>query len=89
VRVQALLVAAALCAAAPALAQVNSDQSNKRWRQADACVADANKKVPDHDLASQQKRDQLANDCMKLHKLPPLTNSAPTTPPAPATPPSN
>jgi len=88
-RLWAFLAAAALCAAVPAMAQVNAQQSNKRWKQADACIADANKQVPDHTAEAQRQRDQLANDCMKLHKLPPLTTIAPTDTPAPATPPSN
>lgn len=88
-RVWVFLAAATLYAAVPAMAQVNAQQSNKRWKQADACVADANKKVPDHTAEAQRQRDQLANDCMKAHKLPPLTTTAPSDTPAAATPPSN
>lgn len=87
----ALFAAAALCAAGPALAAGPNDQASKRWKQADICVGDANKQVPDHNAAAQRKRDQLANDCMVAHKLPPLTNIAPAddTPPAPVTPKPN
>ncbi len=86
-----LWATAALCLAGPALAFGPEDQANKRWKQADACVADANKQVPDHNLAAQRKRDKLANDCMIAHKLPPLTNAAPAddTPAAPVPPKSN
>lgn len=89
-RQYALLAAVALCAALPALAAGPNDQAAKRWKQADACIADANKQVPDHNEAAQRKRDQLTNDCMVAHKLPPLTNLAPAdsaaAPVAPTTP---
>ena len=87
-RRRALFAAVALSAALPALA-APADQASRRWKQADACVADATKKVPDHNDAALRKRDQLTNDCMKAHGLPPLAATAPTdgTPPAPATPP--
>ena len=76
-----LLLALALAAVAmPALAAGPVDQAQKRWKQADACVADANKQVPDHTAEAQRKRDQLANDCMIAHKLQPLTNVAPPAP---------
>jgi hypothetical protein len=87
VRHYAFFAAVALCAALPALAAGPNDQAAKRWKQADACIADANKQVPDHNAAAQRKRDQLTNDCMVAHKLPPLTNLAPAdsaAPPAPA-----
>jgi hypothetical protein len=87
-RQAAALVAAALWIAWPALAANPDAQANKRWKQADACVADATKKVPDHNEAALRKRDQLVNDCMVAHKLPPLTDLAPASP-APASPPSN
>jgi len=86
----ALLIAATglVAATLPALAAGPGDAAMRRWKQADACVADATKKVPDHDAASQRKRDTLTNDCMKAHGLPPLTNVAPpeTAQPAPAAP---
>lgn len=87
-RRRALFAAVALCVALPALADP-ADQASKRWKRADACVADAAKKVPDHNEAALRKRDQLTNDCMKAHGLPPLAGAAPAdgTPPAPATPP--
>ena len=87
----ALCAAVALCVALPARAADPVGPANKRWKQADACIADANKQVPDHNAAALRKRDQLTNDCMIAHKLQPLTKVAPAddTPPAPAAPPSN
>ncbi len=66
-------------------------QSAKRWKQADACVADANKQVPDHNAAALRKRDELTNACMTAHGLAPLTKLAPAddAPSAPAKPPSS
>ena len=84
-----LFAVAALCAAVPALAVGPDDQANKRWKQADACIADANKQVPDHNEAALRKRDQLTNECMAAHKLPPLTNAAPAEVTPPATPPKS
>ena len=74
-----LLLVAGLAAATavPALAAGPADQAARRWKQADACVADANKKVPDHNEAALHKRDDLVNACMKAHGLPPLTGVAP------------
>ena len=84
-----LFAVAALCAAGPALAAGPNDQASKRWKQADACIADANKQVPDHNEAALKKRDQLTNDCMAAHKLPPLTNAAPAEATPPTTPPKS
>ena len=90
-RLALFAAAAALCTALPALATDPTGPAEKRWKQADACVADALKQVPDHNEAALRKRDQLTNECMKAHKLPPLTNIAPAEdaapPPAPV--PSN
>jgi hypothetical protein len=84
----------AAVAAVPALAAGPADQAARRWKQADACVADANKQVPDHNEAALHKRDDLVNACMAAHGLPPLTGLAqprdaqakPADPAAPATP---
>jgi hypothetical protein len=80
----------AAVAAFPAQAAGPGDQAARRWKQADACVADANKKVPDHNEAALHKRDDLVNSCMKAHGLPPLTGLAPgddqAKPAAPAAP---
>jgi len=73
----------------PALAADPAAPATKRWKQADACIADANKQVPDHNEAALRKRDQLTNDCMVAHKLPPLTNAAPAETTPPATPPKS
>jgi len=89
VRQLALGAALALCLVLPALAADPAAPATKRWKQADACIADANKQVPDHNEAALRKRDQLTNDCMVAHKLPPLTNAAPAETTPPATPPKS
>ncbi|HEV2674253.1 MAG TPA: hypothetical protein VGV37_06895 [Aliidongia sp.] len=72
--------------ALPAGAAAPTDQATKRWKQSDACIADANKQVPDHNEAALRKRDTLVDACFKAHGLPPrsgLTPSDETKPPVP------
>jgi len=87
----ALCAVLALCVVLPARAADPAGPAAKRWKQADTCIADANKQVPDHNAAALRKRDELTNACMTAHGLPPLTKVAPAddAPPTPSTAPSN
>jgi hypothetical protein len=96
--IRPLLISAAclLCIGGPAFAAGPADAAARAWHQADLCVADATKQVPDHNAAALQKRDSLVNACLKAHGLPPRNGVAPSDdaagaqkPAAPATSPHN
>jgi hypothetical protein len=75
----AATVLISLCLASAALAAPPTDQATRRWKQADDCVTDATKQVPDHNAEALRKRDALVDACFKKHNLPPRSGlSAPS-----------
>jgi hypothetical protein len=74
----AVLVAAALVMpAAAARADVNQQNANVAWRQADQCTRDALKKFPDHTPEANAQRDVARRQCLRNHKLPEPAAAAP------------
>ncbi len=73
-----MLIAAALLApAAIARADVNQQNANAAWRQADQCLHDALKKFPDHTPEGNAQRETARRECLRNHKLPEPTAAAP------------
>ncbi|HWK44877.1 MAG TPA: hypothetical protein VNT30_09150 [Stellaceae bacterium] len=76
------LVALGFCGTAllgfPAHAGGPQQGAFARWKGDDKCVADAQKQFPDHDLVSQQHRDDAINRCLVSRGLAPRAPMAAT-----------
>jgi len=74
----ALLIAAALLVpAGAARADVNQQNANAAWHEADQCLHDALKKFPDHTPQGNAQREAARRECLRNHKLPEPTAAAP------------
>jgi hypothetical protein len=74
-----LLAAALAMPVAAARADVNQQNANKAWRQADKCAQDAVKKFPDHTPEGNAQREAARRQCLRDNKLPEPAASAPPT----------
>lgn len=60
----------------PARAGGPQDGAFARWKADDKCVSAAQKQFPDHDLLSQQRKDDAVNRCLASRGLPPRAPTA-------------
>jgi hypothetical protein len=73
----AMLLGAALLVPAVARAEINQQNANAAWRQANQCQTDARKKFPDHTPEGNAQRDAARRECLRNHKLPEPAAAAP------------
>jgi hypothetical protein len=65
-----MLAAVMLLPGGLARAEINQQQANTAWRQADSCARDSFKKFPDHTPQGNAQRETARRECLRNHKLP-------------------